>query len=96
MQTFRLEALASGRESPHWECSSIPAGTVWVVARSEEDAREKVTAATVKARRGRLGDDSPLPPWKQADLVKCTVEQTRIVPSDLLITAAGPLIGLLD
>jgi hypothetical protein len=94
MKTFRLDAVEDGRLSIHWDCSSLPPGAVWVSASNEEEAREKVTAATAQARRGRLGDDSPLPPWKQSELVTCTPDDTRSVPEDVVITANGTMLEL--
>ena len=94
MQTFRLDALEAGRSSTHWGCSSLAPCTVWVAAASEEEAREKVTTATISARRSRLGDDSPLPPWKQPELVICTVDDSRAVPEDAVIAADGAMLEL--
>jgi hypothetical protein len=92
MQTFRLDAVDAGRSSPHWGCSSLAPGTVWVAASGEEEARDKVTAATITGRPSKLGDDSPLPPWKQPDLVTCTADDTRTVPNSFVIAANGTVL----
>ena len=94
MQTFRLDAIESRRSSPHWGCSSLPPSTVWVSANDEEEAREKVTAATAIARRSRVGDESPLPPWKLQDLVTCTIDSSRTVPANVVLATTGALLEL--
>ncbi len=94
MKTFRLDPVDSRRSSPHWGCSSLAPTTVWVVANNEEEARDKVTAATITGRRSKLGDDSPLPPWKQPDLVTCTADETRAVPANFVIAANGTVLEL--
>jgi hypothetical protein len=94
MKTFRLDAIETKRSSPHWGCSSLPPGTVWVSANDQEEAREKVTTATVTGRRSKPGDESPLPPWKQRDLVTCTVEPTRMIAADVVIAASGTVLEL--
>lgn len=94
MQTFRLDAIETGRISSHWGCSSLPSDTVWVTANDEEEAREKVTAATAMGRRSKLGDESPLPPWKLPGLVSCTVDPTRTIPVNVIVAACGTILEL--
>jgi len=68
--------------------------TVWVAANDEEEARDKVTAVTITGRRSRIGDDSPVPPWKQPGLVTCTADDTLTIPAGCVIAANGTALEL--
>jgi hypothetical protein len=91
MQTFLLTPLEDGLSSPHWRRSSLPPLPVRVVASATDDARGKVTRATMVLRA--TDHDSPLMPWMRPELVSCVIDDAQI-PDDVILTSSGEAIYL--
>lgn len=90
MPVYRLSPVRGQEDNEHWQCSSIGATACWVVAESEDQAREFVMMATSRGRKkdsGKLG--SALDPWTQRDVSECVEDGTKNVPPDIVITAIG-------
>jgi hypothetical protein len=63
--------------------------TVWVFADDEEDARERVTLATIIATRVVPGREVALPPWKDWALASCVPDNSHVVAEGIILTARG-------
>jgi hypothetical protein len=87
--SYRLDPVAEMLGSELWHSSSIAPTTAWVRATDDWDARERMSLATAQARRAKLGDDSPLPPWKDARLVLCVLDGAIDVPEGVVLTIEG-------
>lgn len=73
MDERKLWKLApTGRWSIHWE-GSVYHGDVIVRAEDEAEARLVAVRALGIAVRHWLGRDAPLSPWKEPNLVECTL-----------------------
>ncbi len=92
MQTFLLEPRPERIGSPHWRLSDIPPTRVWVLAEDTTDARQRVTAITVRPRTTRLGDDSPIQPWNSDELVSCEPDSTRACKAGEVLTEDGRIL----
>jgi hypothetical protein len=71
MPIFQLYATPEHSASLQWKSSTIDSQTCWVEADGEENARWAVTQATIIARLGHEGDESPIMPWLHADYALC-------------------------
>src|SRR5689334_5149411 len=77
-QVYRLEPVAEHIRSEHWQGSTVPPITCWVLAESEDEARQLLTQATIIARKVvSRAADSPVQPWMSPELVRCTVDEFK-------------------
>ncbi len=87
--TFRLDPIPQSLESPHWGCSEIGAVTCWVNARDAADARSRVVRAVGTSKDEDDDLDTPMQPWRQADMSTCVRDDSVTVPDGIVLTEDG-------
>ena len=92
MNVFRLEPVESMLSSHSWSMSTLSPVTVWVLANDEESARQKITLATITGNKSILGRENAFPPWQDATLVSCVIDDNCDVPDGVVMPADGKLL----
>ena len=93
MQIFYLEPKDGDTSSPRWATSTLQEGC-WVLARSEEHARQFVGQATVKMVDMKPGEPILYSPWPDSSLVECRPDNPGLdIPEGIIVTVSGKTIS---
>jgi len=89
MQVYRLEPKSATTTDQCWSTTRLKE-RCWVRARSETDARLKLTLVTGIAVPLRAGQRFPTSPWIDRDLTECTLDEApgHQVPRGMIVTAS--------
>jgi hypothetical protein len=89
MQIFRLDPVASHLNDPRWTATDLKEGC-WVRAQSQDEARRRVTLATVKVVGRTPGADKLLSPWLDPYLTECAPDSPGVyVPDGIVVSVHG-------
>ena len=88
MQVYRLEPKSGSISDQSWSTTRLKE-RCWVLARSETDARLKLTLVTGVVVPLRRGKRFPTSPWINRDLTVCTLDKApeHEVPPGMIVTA---------
>ena len=88
MQIYRLDPVAGRLSDLRWAATDLKDGC-WVKALSQDDARERVTLATVVARTPP-GADKLLSPWLDPHFTECAPDSPGVyVPDGIVVSVHG-------
>ena len=78
MRVFRLEPIKQSLSDPRWGASKFKEGC-WVIAWSEQEARDTVqrfAARAINPRSKSIGKPIPTPPWSDPELATCETDDS--------------------
>jgi hypothetical protein len=92
MPIFYLEPRNGDVSDPSWAASNLKEGC-WVEAETEAQARLRVEGATLKMLEIKPGRKLIFPPWQQARLTDCRLDDPpQKLPAGKIVTKSGKLI----
>ena len=92
MMVFRLEPISATLDSDSWK-DSTHKETLWASAEDEGAARDLAANATSGSKVRSGFPKIPPSPWRNADLVSCTIDPSRKVADGTVVTANGKQIN---
>jgi hypothetical protein len=86
MQVYRLDPVADHIDDARWAATELKE-TCWVLARSEYDARWRVSFATASMVPRTPGADTPFSPWLDPELSHCAPDSPALnVPQGKVVS----------
>ena len=94
MPIFYLTPVYGHTDTPRWAATSLREGC-WVVAETEDAARRKVGASTLKMVDYKPGAAKLVSPWLDPSLTDCWPDDKPglIIPDGIIVTVSGKTIS---
>ena len=92
MQVYRLEPKGGDTRDPNWAATTLKF-KCWVLADSEDNARQAVMLATGIGARIEPGQPIPTSPWLRRDLTDCIPDKAsgHEPPFGVILTLHGTI-----
>lgn len=92
MPVYFLEPKDGDTSAPDWKASGLQEGC-WVLAETQEHAREIVKALTFPTPGSEPDDRPTSSPWTDPELVECREDDSYHLPEGVVVAKSGKTIS---